>query len=106
MKKTSFKALALISVLSCSLALSGCSFVFRVLEEALEDSERIIPSSNANFDVDKVDINGKTIIQKTILIHLMKLKEKGKKPQKERERDGVMMKRFDEYHLSKHFMNL
>lgn len=47
-------------VLGLAFTLSGCSAIFDYLFPTDTDS-----GSDANFDVDKVDVNGKTIIQQT-----------------------------------------
>ncbi len=44
-----------------SLALSGCSFIY----DMISDNSGGNNNSNADFDVDKVDVDGKTIIQQT-----------------------------------------
>lgn len=56
MKKN--KILLISTVIVSALALSGCSILLDMLDNGSSES-------NANFDVDKVDVNGKTIIQQT-----------------------------------------
>lgn len=66
MKKTKFRTLVLISSIALTLSLSGCTFILKALEDLEdEEAEKVTPSSDADFDVDKVDVDGKTIIQKT-----------------------------------------
>ena len=62
------KIITFTSICLCAIALSGCTFVSRVLEkvsDTLSEEGNNNNNSNANFDVNKVDVDGKTIIQQT-----------------------------------------
>ena len=64
MKKKNFKLLAGLLTLAGVMSLTGCSLLLDAINSVI-DGGGSSPHSDANFDVDKVDVNGKTIIQQT-----------------------------------------
>ena len=59
------KLLITCGLLTGLLALSGCSFIFDIIDNVIDDGDRSNNNSDADFDVNKVDVDGKTIIQQT-----------------------------------------
>ena len=51
----------LLTVLVGALTLSGCSIIFDIIDDIDDDNQR----TDIDFNVDKIDVDGKTIIQKT-----------------------------------------
>ena len=59
------KPLVFIGILAGLVSLSGCSLIWNIIDDVVDDGERSNNNSGADFDVDKVDVDGKTIIQQT-----------------------------------------
>lgn len=59
------KLLIAAGLLTGLLTLSGCSYLFQIVDDFIDESERSNNNSDADFNVNKVDIDGKTIMQQT-----------------------------------------
>ena len=59
------KPFIILGILAGLVSLSGCSLMWNVIDGVIDGEDRTNNNSDADFDVDKVDVDGKTIMQQT-----------------------------------------